>query len=146
MRQGPRVKLELQSGKVRISAENKKGCTGLSNVGFLDKVLVPGYGNKSRASGSYATMMQEPQQGLLPAALTPLAELPPTHAAGPTWASSSCFLANFISSLSSFSRRADSLASSRFRISCSLCLRDSSCARRFCSIFSCICRCLPVKT
>lgn len=40
--------------------------------------------------------------------------LPPALGLSPTWASSSCFLADFSSSLSSFSRRADFLASSRF--------------------------------
>lgn len=83
------------------------------NVGFLGECQAAGI---RRGPESCATTMQGPPrratQALWPQP-HPLAEAAPARE-GPTWASSSCFLADFSSSLSSFSRRADSRASSRF--------------------------------
>lgn len=83
---------------------NKNAYSELLTVGFLHK-----------SPGQAVEVNQRPRALCLDGAATPAGpaarELIP--GLSPTWASSSCFLADFSSSLSSFSRRADSLASSR---------------------------------
>lgn len=52
------MKLELFR-RVRVSTGKEKGCcTELTNVGFSDKVPVPGLKSKSRVSASVATLGQ----------------------------------------------------------------------------------------
>lgn len=60
------MKLELFR-RVRVSTGKEKGCcTELTNVGFSDKVLVPGLKSKSRVSASVATLGKGPQLRLPP--------------------------------------------------------------------------------